>query len=396
MTCARRVSWSLDELRAVAAELLAEDRAARSEFVGCDVTGEPCDLIADPTARMAELIAEHEVGFVNRVRTPAGVERYGEPIGTPIVDHGGRHSAPRPGRDAAGHPGGGVPAAANGKPSERRATGKYTGPTVITDPNSKAGSSVKAANGWSASDERATMLRGIEDQARSAVELDEMAAEASGRAPRGREELDKIVTDGLTKFANESRIAIRMKPARLKDLLSGDGKFLTMHTGGKGSAFPKTKEPRLVAEAAWFGEDNHPVYAYLSHQSVTDPTKDNNAAAMNDNYGGVKLFFGDHVRDQATVTIGDSLNNRTRTNPSPLNDPSGLTANHYMLDARSPGVVAKQLQMGGLNGNIEYVEAQLHGDVTLDDVVEAQVPNGTPAAVVKKLEARGITVHVYG
>lgn len=166
---------------------------------------------------------------------------------------------------------------------------------------------------------------------------------------------------------------------------------------------------RADTEANLYGYPHHqpvkerPIYGYMNR-----PGRDPSWVSS---YGEVEIEFKNEVRSRTTFTMGDSL--AQEYIPSAVNDPSYLS-----LDA--PVAFANELNdtdvvRNGIWADTPYVEAQIHGGVTVDDIAAVTFPVHMRAiaeaegstlpsinphaaeelrlqAAVRDLRARGVTV----
>lgn len=166
-------------------------------------------------------------------------------------------------------------------------------------------------------------------------------------------ELQRESVNVAKKWATEGEMRIDI-PGELVEKVVKSGRFkstLEPGTGTKGKAY---NTGRTTYELMAFGISptttvGRPIYGYMGIGSRT--------AGF---YGDVTFVLKEEVRRRTTVTFGDSLNYYIG-NPIRPSDVPGASPNRLM-DA---GTI---FRYGELGEPPDYVEMQVHGGVTLDDV----------------------------
>jgi hypothetical protein len=148
-------------------------------------------------------------------------------------------------------------------------------------------------------------------------------------------------------------------PATLLDEILADGRLKSQFEtdASRGSLMPAHRqysEERMWGYPEDLPNEKRPIYGYMHRPGQTDH--------WTDSYGEVELELKYAVRDRATWTDGDSF--AQNMVPSPVNNPSHLSAD---VDLGSD-------PLGDGIGMSWYVEAQIHGGVSLDDVAAVHVP----------------------
>lgn len=160
------------------------------------------------------------------------------------------------------------------------------------------------------------------------------------------------------------------------------GRFLSQHDVGRsGGVFDPAG--RLAHERAMFGElDEHPIYGRIDDDHFGG--KESTFLPM---YGRYEVELRASVADRTSVTIGDSL---------VRDDPPAPMALLDVADADRARVRDAWSQVDMTNRYLQgssYVEAQIHGGVTLDDISAVVVPAGEGTGpLADRLRALGITV----
>lgn len=192
-------------------------------------------------------------------------------------------------------------------------------------------------------------------------------------------------------------IAVRVTPASLKKILA-EGRFKTQFETGKSSALLDTKR-RADVEARWFGIDpvngdpkTRPIYGYVDVEGER-PTAD---FGYLNQYGEVKVVLKDNVRDRTTAMWGDSLNQDQFGWPEPIDSPTWKSYAAIHSSGGATGIL-DQLDRSTTSPTWlehNFVEAQIHGGVTSDDIAEVVLGKKPPAALQKALDDAGISWRV--
>lgn len=148
-------------------------------------------------------------------------------------------------------------------------------------------------------------------------------------------------------------------PAPLLDEILADGRmksqFETQNSGGTlSNEGRRYSEDRMWGYAPDTPDTDRPIYGYMHKLGQAD--------SWTDSYGEVELEMKHAIRDRTTWTDGDSF--AQTMVPSPLGKPSHLSTDvEYGNDPLADGL-----------GSSWYVEAQMHGGVTVDDIAAIHVP----------------------
>ncbi|MDJ0404025.1 hypothetical protein QNA23_11075 [Rhodococcus erythropolis] len=197
--------------------------------------------------------------------------------------------------------------------------------------------------------------------------------------------------EGLAQFVEGKHVAINVWEYDLEQILNS-GRYMSQRdpdSEGSGGTF--NPEYREVVENAWFGEHEAPPnYGYLR-----DP---GGALSGADFYGDIAIVLRDDVRDlRSTTTVGDSLNDEQQVFPGPLHDPGRFSA--------APSLAAmfdsSDAYAAYLNRGVDpieqdgfyrdnYVEAQIHGGITLADFDHIVFTSEPEPATQTLLASKGI------
>lgn len=182
-----------------------------------------------------------------------------------------------------------------------------------------------------------------------------------------RDTLDHLVTDG------------RLKPLRE---LADEGK------SAKGSDYLAS---RTALEKLTMGyRDDTP-----SREWPIYGTGNSGEAATG--YGEITVHLKDAVRDRTSVTMGDSLNDML--SPVPMRDAmAGGLSDEKLAAASSPSSMHSASSLSGtqshqMNPWLTYMEAQIHGGVSMDDVDHIELPRHL-GDVATALQAKGIDARI--
>jgi hypothetical protein len=228
----------------------------------------------------------------------------------------------------------------------------------------------------------------VEKARRNALEMLEFNARHS---PHAEDYAGGVDTENVLRkakaFVNgateEYPLTIRVHAANVESLLQ-DGRFKTqLETGMSGGSF--NESARIHSEWLGLGIDKeadpleHPIYGYFAHPNTLDMS----------NYGEVDFVLKDEVKHRATVTMGDSLSDFM--SGTLIGSPSGD------IDLASMGSNLLAASEGDIP---DYIEAQIHGGVSMQDVAKVvyhRYPFGfvaDEAGVLQRLRDAGFDVEV--
>jgi len=212
-----------------------------------------------------------------------------------------------------------------------------------------------------------------------------------------RDELEQdLARRAREAFAPEAgrKITIRITPANLARVLES-GRMLSAFEAARSRGL-NDLEARATHEAIIFGlgpdtdPTTRPVYGYLD--PLTAPTLKDTLEDALSQYGRVRVVLKDSVRSRTTAMFGDSLDLRHAGLPAPIDDPDwraftpsnpgGLLTNLLSKMERDP-------ESEGARATY-YIEAQVHGGVTVHDIEEVVFPAAPAKALREALEQAGI------
>lgn len=185
------------------------------------------------------------------------------------------------------------------------------------------------------------------------------------------DEMEKQVEKELEDLIEESDIATRTSMDGLESILE-DGRIKSQFEDVKSSTYI-TKEQRAEVEKTLFGYNNNlnpklrPIYGYLTNKKFDISSK--NGAIQ---YGNVSIILKKkNVFNRTTYTIGDSLDG-TRWDfkvPTLLSQPNIRSmATHRSLTDSYGKYTGKLGSLDEVTNNVPYVEAQIHGGVSVKDI----------------------------
>lgn len=198
-----------------------------------------------------------------------------------------------------------------------------------------------------------------------------------GPRPVTAERIKAELTKRAKKWANNATPFVRVKKGTLTKILK-DGRFKTQfETKSSGGTF----NPRIRAEVERqifsYREDlnpkDRPIYGYAS------PTKEGTYKTPRDRqgtydpvgqYGRIRIRLKDRARNRATITFDDSLGAVDYMVPSPMND---ATQRSLPVESSYVAEIIESLEKQEISGG-RYVEIQVHGGVTIDDISKVFFP----------------------
>lgn len=112
--------------------------------------------------------------------------------------------------------------------------------------------------------------------------------------------------------------------------------------------------------------EERPIYGFLSDRNLADDVGEDFLGQ----YGDLTIRLKDDTLDRTTFNTGDSLGTRTQA-PTPFRAPEAASISPYELPDLLDGTETDFTSLAKGSG---YVEAQVHGGVTLDDIAEVLIP----------------------
>lgn len=203
------------------------------------------------------------------------------------------------------------------------------------------------------------------------------------------QQVEQYVQQALTQIS-QADIAVAVPKSTIDNILS-DGRLKTQFETGTSGA-TTNKAWRAEAELKGLGipetlpDAQRPIYGYMNFSPET-------RSLTQRGYGDITFILDEKVRGRTTIGAGDTMDNFRRGNmvAAPIDSPNILAADHEvsnLVDYARTGD-AKEFVYSGVG----YVEAQVQGGVSLDDVAYVLDEKGalTPQQV-QQFSARGIQV----
>ena len=192
------------------------------------------------------------------------------------------------------------------------------------------------------------------------------------------------------KWAEKSNSFIRVKKGVLNRILK-DGRFKSQHeTRTSGGAMRPEYRRKVESEMFSYPEglqpEKRPIYGYATQNKFgfsLDHNGNVSTKANVDMYGKIRVKLKDRTRKRTTVTFGDSLGT-TSYIPTPLESPT-----HESQPMWSGDSIKKAMSD---QPGVAYVELQVHGGVTLDDISRVYFPDHMEPSeeTIKLLKEKGI------
>ena len=213
----------------------------------------------------------------------------------------------------------------------------------------------------------------------------EVIAPSFARGGRSLAEVRSEAVDRLRAAIDGQPVIIRRATeSRLRQALD-DGRLKTQFETGTSSGV-LDPEMRANFEAMDFDYPvdlpgaRRPVYGYVSPNGVRPAIED---VSLTSSYGDIQLVLRDSTRPRITVTAADSLDHRRHVRPSPIDKIDWRSTLGHDVDYASEDYLDEH-----------YVEAQIHGGVTWDDVAEVVFARKPEASTVAALKLRGVAWRV--
>lgn len=150
-----------------------------------------------------------------------------------------------------------------------------------------------------------------------------------------------------------------------------DGRFKTQYeTRTSGGTLSSSLPHRRNMEYATLGvpretpDDQRPIYGAIDVGGHGFSIDDHGTY-----YGEIQVVLKDSVRDHTTFSIGDSLAESQSLHVSSVNDPKAESLFLYGLDPLRTDYSSEDFTRGA------YVEAQIHGGVSVSDIEEVIYPS---------------------
>ncbi|WP_169814695.1 alpha/beta fold hydrolase, partial [Nocardia pseudovaccinii] len=203
--------------------------------------------------------------------------------------------------------------------------------------------------------------------------IEKMAASLGRSSAEMREQMRRELKAAL----DGKPIGIRVREESLVAILD-EGRI-------KGSRNPFGE--RADAEAEWFGShvhENPPVYGFVAVDGVR-PSQSGIIDALSElDYGDHQIYLKPEVKSRTTITVGDSIVEKDKTIPSPLDNPSEYS---YGVDMHNPPIGRDYTGASFRSG--VFIEAQIF-DLTTSDIDFIALHQAPGAALRQALDRSGI------
>lgn len=151
-----------------------------------------------------------------------------------------------------------------------------------------------------------------------------------------------------------------------------------------------------------FGRPESPVYGYLA-ETPHGAQNTNGSNPLGSIQGMIPRSYGDtalrlkrdRVAERSTFTVGDSFA-MTAGGGEPYLAALPVTSPDWQAAGPMDLSGVDSLDRVGMETGASYVELQVHGQVTVDDIEAVVFDRDPPLALREGLEARGVTVEVLG
>ncbi len=203
-------------------------------------------------------------------------------------------------------------------------------------------------------------------------------------------EVEAVIDKAFRQLTQNSEIVIQAKSSRVDQILSS-GRFKTQfETNSSGGVldlqYRSSAEYKGLGIPSDIDKTKRPVYGYLY---LNDKSRERVRG-----YGDFGFVMKDSVRARATVTMNDSIFNFdfNRVAGSPIDNPQRVAWDDGVEALYDYGRGEDSLNT--LIQRMTYIEVQIHGGVTLDDVdFVLDKANVLSDAKIAKLTGRGIPVN---
>ncbi|MFI5537587.1 hypothetical protein ACIA5H_14465 [Nocardia sp. NPDC051900] len=208
--------------------------------------------------------------------------------------------------------------------------------------------------------------------------------------------IDRRIEETAASLGRDSADLREQMRRELKDALDGkplairvrDDKLVALLEEGRIRGSRNPVGVRAHAEEEWFGphvHDNPPVYGYVAVDGVR-PSQDGMIDGLSElNYGDNQIYLKPEVRSRTTITFGDSLVERERAIPSPLDNPSEYS---YGVGVRDLAPIGRDYLGADFRAS-HFIEAQMF-DLTTADIDFIGLHQSPSPALRQALDQSGV------
>lgn len=215
-------------------------------------------------------------------------------------------------------------------------------------------------------------------------------AQQSGKSV---EEVKQEAVAKAQALVNAQDVYVRV-PDHVLPLILQAGRFKTTHETGTSGGLANKKLRAAVEEKMGVPADapneTKPISVYLGGKDFSTVGQEKGVG----DYGNLVVKLKPSVRERATVTLGDSLqqvgNGTTTVSPMQAIGASTVNPSELLHDPKFLDSHAEYHKEKG------FIEGQVHGGVSTHDIEEVGFPSEPPAEMQKALDSQGIKWRVYG
>jgi hypothetical protein len=197
-----------------------------------------------------------------------------------------------------------------------------------------------------------------------------------GPRPVTVEQIKAELSKRAKKWADDATPFVRVKKGTLTKILK-DGRFKSQfETESSGGTYSPRIRADYETKAFKYNENlnpkDRPIYGYASptkegvYKNPRDPKSTFDPVGM---YGRIRIRLKNRARNRSTITFDDSLGSIDYLVPSPMNNASQKS---LFLTKDISGMM-DSLETQDVD-NSRYVEIQVHGGVTIDDISKVFFP----------------------
>ncbi len=231
-----------------------------------------------------------------------------------------------------------------------------------------------------------TFMRLVQDQ-RMKEQYAEWRAqfEVRGTATEVR---GKMVDEMRDQLSDAPIMVRRQRESSLRDILERGRMRTQFETGTSSGSLAPDLRARFEQMSWGYPTDLdpalRPVYGYLA----AGPDSVSDAVGQ---YGSIRIRLKESVRSRTSFTVADSLGGWKAVAPSPITSPTWESFNITPFEGwRAPGPLGRDYGSKEFRRE-NYVEAQIHGGVAVDDIEEVIFGGQPEATTIAALERAGIS-----
>ncbi|MEV0032774.1 hypothetical protein [Nocardia sp. NPDC050793] len=224
-----------------------------------------------------------------------------------------------------------------------------------------------------------------------------LANELGWSVERTREHLK----DELKAILEGADVAVRVTSDSLLNILA-DGRFKSIFETESTAKFEASWRAEL--ESQWFGypadlaPEMRPIYGYMridgEHPIGLGPSVGYFGTDLLSAYGDIQVILRKDILPRTTMCIDDSMGGRVSTVPSHVLDPRPESYGVLPTAAANPSTrifsgVNREYDSADFRAQV-YIEAQIHGSVSLADISQVIIPRDPSVELRSALEESGL------